>query len=571
MVGKEVTGQNALVIFLLLKGDDMRTFIICMMMGLSTMLWAGQTADYLAQMSYSERENAIIDLETNGAPTVEMTNAQDLWNQGHYGEAINAIAAIEENTGDLILGISWREPKAVEDQRWADDVLVTDPADDLRGIELIYAGDTGNLFVIGRGTDGSVYWWWVYMSTDGGSTWAETYSWGNVSQALVDVDAAEMPGYVYVAYCGFDPVTTDTAARIRRVFSNNGQADGGFGYHIAFTDPDGLNEIELEPNRVSQTQLYYTALESTGRVLYYFSNDGIGWSGVTTNITNAERQLDMDYGFITGGNGNLFWLSYISPADSICAATRVSGTFQQHTNLGPVNTMSYSPTAVAHHGDSVLVFYETPGFSLRYAITYNAGNTWAYGGTSITTDSCNSMDVTGRGNEGWHLSYATYEGSGPEVVHYSHRSYPSGAWDSPTALGDQDEWIQYQTSIDFLGAPGAYGVAYIDDAYDVYFDRKDWQTGVAEYKTKPSTHFLTLAPNPSRDFATLSYTIPTPGHVRITLHDVVGRNVETIVDETRPAGTYMTTLNNQNLSAGVYFIYIETDGSVSTKKMTIIR
>ncbi|MEE8597749.1 MAG: T9SS type A sorting domain-containing protein, partial [bacterium] len=63
----------------------------------------------------------------------------------------------------------------------------------------------------------------------------------------------------------------------------------------------------------------------------------------------------------------------------------------------------------------------------------------------------------------------------------------------------------------------------------------------------------------------------TEGNVNISVFDAAGRSVSTLVNETKPAGEYTFTLNNQNLAAGIYFVRVQTPDGLNTQTMTIIR
>ena len=61
-------------------------------------------------------------------------------------------------------------------------------------------------------------------------------------------------------------------------------------------------------------------------------------------------------------------------------------------------------------------------------------------------------------------------------------------------------------------------------------------------------------------------------NVRLAIYDVLGREVATLVNEEKPAGTYEAIFNASNLSSGVYFYRLETSNGFSrTKKMILLR
>ncbi len=525
------------------------------------MVWAGSAADHLSGMDQATRDNAAIDLERAGVHTDEMTQAEYLWNSGKYAEAISAIEVLESEMGDMCLGISWRVPIETESPKWGADVQVTASAYDISGIELVKAMGNNNLFIVARGSNGADTCWTLNMSTDGGSSWSETYRWNLAdSYVLADVDATEYAGYIYVGYAS----SYSNTAWIRRFNENNGSYDSGFGFVEAITSSANILEVNLETHRAGIGELYYGVIDANNALLYSWSNnDGSTWTPINSSITNASRGLDMDYGWMSGSQHYL-WLSYINTSDQLCAAARGGGVWEYHNNLATVHSASFFSTAIAMHGDTVIIFYEQPNYTLYYAITYDDGTNWSYGGGSIYADSAGSMDVTGRGNDGWHLSFSTFSGAAPEVVNYSHRGYPSGTWDARQSLGDHDAYINYKISIDYLGAAGAYGIAYIDDNFDVWFDRMDW-TDIAESAPRPLPMEFKALPGAGR--TTLSFVLPQAGFASLKVYDVKGALVRDL------SGNYKEGMNRVEFApsgSGTFFAILEAgDQTARTKFVTV--
>ena len=82
-------------------------------------------------------------------------------------------------------------------------------------------------------------------------------------------------------------------------------------------------------------------------------------------------------------------------------------------------------------------------------------------------------------------------------------------------------------------------------------------------------------PNPFNPTSKINYELPVDSKVSIKLFDMSGREVMTILNETKTAGYYSVNFNGANLSSGVYFYRISADGNgktfVATKKMALIK
>jgi type IX secretion system substrate protein len=78
-------------------------------------------------------------------------------------------------------------------------------------------------------------------------------------------------------------------------------------------------------------------------------------------------------------------------------------------------------------------------------------------------------------------------------------------------------------------------------------------------------------PNPFNPETNLIFQIPKPAFVKLTVIDLLGREIETLINEHLIAGVYKTEWNAINYSSGVYFYRIAAGDFVDVKKMVIIK
>jgi len=78
-------------------------------------------------------------------------------------------------------------------------------------------------------------------------------------------------------------------------------------------------------------------------------------------------------------------------------------------------------------------------------------------------------------------------------------------------------------------------------------------------------------PNPFNPATNIRFSIPVSGNVKLTVFDMLGREVETLVNGDLNAGTYNADWNASNYSSGVYFYKIETSNISEIKKMILIK
>jgi len=83
-------------------------------------------------------------------------------------------------------------------------------------------------------------------------------------------------------------------------------------------------------------------------------------------------------------------------------------------------------------------------------------------------------------------------------------------------------------------------------------------------------------PNPFNPVTTLRYDLPEDANVNITIYDMMGRKVKTLINRLQSSGyksVQWNATNNQGepVSAGVYLYKIQAGDFVDTKKMILLK
>jgi photosystem II stability/assembly factor-like uncharacterized protein len=78
-------------------------------------------------------------------------------------------------------------------------------------------------------------------------------------------------------------------------------------------------------------------------------------------------------------------------------------------------------------------------------------------------------------------------------------------------------------------------------------------------------------PNPFNPTTIISYQLPEASSVRLVVYDLVGREVTTLVDEKKPAGSYTVSFDGSRLASGVYFYRLKADDRVQTRKLVLMK
>lgn len=78
-------------------------------------------------------------------------------------------------------------------------------------------------------------------------------------------------------------------------------------------------------------------------------------------------------------------------------------------------------------------------------------------------------------------------------------------------------------------------------------------------------------PNPFNPVTRIKFSIPKQSFVKITVYDIIGKEINVLADDFLQAGTYETEFDASSLPSGVYFYSISTKDFIETKKMVLIK
>ena len=78
-------------------------------------------------------------------------------------------------------------------------------------------------------------------------------------------------------------------------------------------------------------------------------------------------------------------------------------------------------------------------------------------------------------------------------------------------------------------------------------------------------------PNPFNPSTTIKYGIPARSFVEIRMYDILGREVEILVNEELDAGYYETDFNAAKFSSGIYLYQLKAGEFIQTKKMILLK
>jgi hypothetical protein len=79
-------------------------------------------------------------------------------------------------------------------------------------------------------------------------------------------------------------------------------------------------------------------------------------------------------------------------------------------------------------------------------------------------------------------------------------------------------------------------------------------------------------PNPFNPVTNIIFDVAKTTDVKLVIYDLLGKEVETLVNKQMQPGTYKTDWNAAEFPSGIYFYKLTTeDGFVETKKMILVK
>jgi hypothetical protein len=93
-----------------------------------------------------------------------------------------------------------------------------------------------------------------------------------------------------------------------------------------------------------------------------------------------------------------------------------------------------------------------------------------------------------------------------------------------------------------------------------------------EQPAGPAVYELSrIYPNPFNLFTTVAYQLAEPSRAELTVYDLLGTKVKTLVDEQQDAGFHQVSFQAENLAPGIYFVRLVVGRQIYQKKMLVMK
>jgi len=364
----------------------------------------------------------------------------------------------------------------------------------------------------------------------------------------------------------------------------------------------------------SRYEMWFTSgaqAEFPYNIGFAWSDDGISWNVHTANpvLTSTPGSWDAYMVFdplVIRENGQYkMWYAGIETTallTKIGYATSTDGiNWQKDTLNNPVllaGTASWESAAVSHP----FVMPDSNGYKMWYSGSATGASQTAFGyatspdGINWQKDTLNNPVLLSGVSGQW--DRVVY---GPEILYIDslyfmfytgqNNLYQSDKVGLATPYDGIHNWYKHgpvlqPTQGQWDGSRVIIGCVFMEeDTLKMYYagsNGPNWEIGLATSPKEPvSVEQETIQPsafsleqnfpNPFNPNTKIKYSISQSSQVQIKVYDVLGNEIETLVNEEKPAGTYELKWNAGNLSSGIYFYQLRAGEFVITKKMILLK
>lgn len=158
-----------------------------------------------------------------------------------------------------------------------------------------------------------------------------------------------------------------------------------------------------------------------------------------------------------------------------------------------------------------------------------------------------------------------------QYVVYRLNADPNSFYVTGTHYTDDDVIIGPGTTINYYMKAKDYSNQLSDPSQTESIKGSVGKETIMEIVTPSEYNMYQNYPNPLNPVTTISYALPDHSYVRITVFDLLGKEIATLVSKTQDAGYKSVQWDASSVVSGVYFYQIVVGDFIETRKMVVLK
>ncbi len=418
------------------------------------------------------------------------------------------------------------------------------------GTEGIFIHDI-EIYESDRDTLYATSWPALLMSTDRGATW-DSVAWAR-ARAVIKIDPFDskrllLGDYLFFPLTGTEILMTE---------------DGGINWESIFLGEHYPTDLPIIENDPGDPHTVY--INVSPNILYRSSDYGHNWDSIPSPDIEIGATSSLA---IAPSNNDIIYAGYYSPLE-IYKSTDRSQTWAQI----PFPFINGSWIFIAVHPENPDILYVAVQSGEDWGVykSNDGGESWAQKNNGLEAlaryDLINTIVIHPKEPETLYLGVTR---SAADDIPILYRSVDGAESWIPFNAGLLDT-IDSNRSVNTLAIDTLNHRMYAGTNRGIYV--RDFELNIDDNDVQlPQTFSLEQNyPNPFNAATTIPYTLMEESWVHLTLYDISGRRVKTLIDDTVPAGIYKAELDAENLPSGLYIYRLKIGTEVLMRKAVLMK
>lgn len=170
-----------------------------------------------------------------------------------------------------------------------------------------------------------------------------------------------------------------------------------------------------------------------------------------------------------------------------------------------------------------------------------------------------------------------------KIKTYADADWCAGEWIHPLSQGQDLSETGFEILVGCAGSNPDYKWVIVEADTGEYKITIDLESTTITFEKTSSTFIEgenTLAntfslgqnyPNPFNPTTKIEFSVPQSGEVKIVVYDLLGKEVQTLVNRQMAVGAHSVSFTSAGLSTGIYIYRLETANTSITKKMVLVK